>query len=176
MVLSIGRDASLEGSVRAVQALWGPAPLERTALRTDLGQIRRLDLPAVLEMFHPTRHDTCYVALLRLDGDQAVIAGTAGDPVRVPLAEIDRWWTHQAIFLWRDYDLAQSDPTRTAAWAREALGRLGYLGQDPDLPGAVARFQRDAQLAADGVVGNRTVMSLYTRGHYPRPRLSRGAS
>ena len=176
MVLSMGRDASLEGSVRAVQALWGPAPLERTALRTDLGQIRRLDLPAVLEMFHPTRHDTCYVALLRLDGDQAVIAGTAGDPVHVPLAEIDRWWTHQAIFLWRDYDLAQSDPTRTAAWAREALGRLGYLGQDPDLPGAVARFQRDAQLAADGVVGNRTVMSLYTRGHYPRPRLSRGAS
>jgi len=31
-------------------------------------------------------------------------------------------------------------------------------------------------LAADGVVGNRTVMSLYTRGHYPRPRLSGGAS
>ena len=179
LVVSMGHDASLEGSVRMVQALWGQeaqAPLERTALRTDLGQIRRLDLPAVLEMFHPTRHDTCYVALLRLDGDQAVIAGTAGAPVRVPLAEIDRWWTHQAIFLWRDYDLAQSDPTRTAAWAREALGRLGYLGQDPDLPGAVARFQRDAQLAADGVVGNRTVMSLYTRGHYPRPRLSRGAS
>jgi hypothetical protein len=127
-------------------------------------------------MFHPTRHDTCYVALLRLEGDQAVIAGTAGTPLRVPVTEVDRWWTHQAIFLWRDYDLAQSDPARTAAWAREALGRLGYLGQDPDLPGAVARFQRDAQLAADGVVGNRTVMSLYTRGHYPRPRLSGGVS
>lgn len=176
MVLSMGHDASLQGAVRAVQALWGPAPLERTALRTDIGQIRRLDLPAVLEMFHPTRHDTCYVALLRLEGDHAVIAGTAGAPLRVPLAEVDRWWTRQAIFLWRDFDLAQSDPTRTAAWAREALGRLGYLGQDPDLPGAVARFQRDAQLAADGVVGNRTVMSLYTRGHYPRPRLSGGAS
>jgi general secretion pathway protein A len=179
MVVSMAHDASMEGSVRAVQALWGQAgqaPLERTALRTDLGQVRRLDLPAVLEMFHPTRHDTCYVALLRLEGDQAVIMGTAGAPLRVPLAEVDRWWTRQAIFLWRDYDLAQSDPTRTAAWAREALGRLGYLGQDPDLPGAVARFQRDAQLAADGVVGNRTVMSLYTRGHYPRPRLSGGAS
>ena len=179
MVVSMGHDASLDGSVRAVQALWGQegqAPLERTALRADLGQIRRLDLPAVLEMFHPTRHDTCYVALLRLEGEQAVVAGTAGAPVRVPLAEVDRWWTHQAIFLWRDYDLAQSDPTRTAAWAREALGRLGYLGQDPDLPGAVARFQRDAQLAADGVVGNRTVMSLYIRGRYPRPRLSGGAS
>jgi general secretion pathway protein A len=176
MVLALGRDASLEDAYRAVQALWGQAPLERTALRTDLGQVRKLDLPAVLEMFHPTRHDTCYVALLRLEGDQAVIAGAAGEPLRVPVAELDRWWTRQAIFLWRDYDLAQSDPTRTAAWAREALGRLGYLGQDPDLPGAVARFQRDAQLAADGVVGNRTVMSLYTRGPYPRPSLSGGAS
>jgi general secretion pathway protein A len=179
MVVAMGHDASLEGSVRAVQALWGQegqGPLERTTLRTDLGQIRRLDLPAVLEMFHPTRHDTCYVALLHLEGDQAVIAGTAGAALRVPLSEVDRWWTRQAVFLWRDYDLAQSDPNHTAAWAREALGRLGYLGQDPDLPAAVARFQRDAQLAADGVVGNRTVMSLYTRGNYRRPRLSGGAS
>ena len=176
MVLSLGHDASFEGSVRAVQALWGEAPLEQTALRTHLDQLRRLDLPAVLEMFHPGRRDTCYLALLRLEGDQAVIAGTAGAPLRVPVSEVDRWWTRQAIFLWRDYDLAQSDPTRTAAWAREALGRLGYLGQDPDLSGAVARFQRDAQLAADGVVGNRTVMSLYTRGRYPRPRLTGGAS
>jgi len=176
MVLSLGHDASFDGSVRAVQALWGEAPLEKTALRTHLDQLRKLDLPAVLEMFHPARRDTCYLALLRLEGDQAVIAGTAGAPLRVPVSEVDRWWTRQAIFLWRDYDRAQSDPTRTAAWAREALGRLGYLGQDPDLSGAVARFQRDAQLAADGVVGNRTVMSLYTRGRYPRPRLTGGAS
>jgi general secretion pathway protein A len=176
MVLALGHDASFDGAVHAVQALWGDAPLEKTALRTHLDQLRKLDLPAVLEMFHPTRRDTCYVALLRLEGDQAVIAGPSGAPLRVPLSEVDRWWTRQAIFLWRDYDLAQSDPTRTAAWAREALGRLGYLGQDPDLPGAVARFQRDTQLAADGVVGNRTVMSLYTRGRYPRPRLTGGAS
>jgi hypothetical protein len=127
-------------------------------------------------MFHPTRRDTCYVALLRLEGDQAVVAGADGAPLRVPVSELDRWWTRQAIFLWRDFDLARSDPDRTAAWARESLGRLGYLGQDTDLPAAVARFQRDAQLTADGVLGNRTVMSLYTRGRYPRPSLSGGAS
>jgi general secretion pathway protein A len=176
MVLSLGHDASLAGAVREVRALWGPEPLERTALRTHLEQLRRLDLPAVLEMFHPTRRDTCYVALLRLEGDEAVVAGASGAPLRVAVSELDRWWTRQAIFFWRDYDLAQRDPGRTEAWARDALGRLGYLGQDADLTGAVARFQRDAHLAADGVVGNRTVMSLYLRGSYPRPRLSGGTS
>jgi general secretion pathway protein A len=176
VVLSLRHDASLADAVREVQALWGQEPLEKTALRTHLDQVRRLDLPAVLEMFHPTRRDTCYLALLRLEGDQAVVAGADGRPLRVPVSEVDRWWTRQAIFLWRDFDLAQGNPDRTAAWAREALGRLGYLGQDPDLPVAVARFQRDAQLNADGVLGNRTVMSLYTRGPYPRPRLSGGAS
>ena len=127
-------------------------------------------------MFHPTRRDTCYLALLRLEGDQAVVAGADGAPLRVPVSELDRWWTRQAIFLWRDFDLARSDPDHTAAWARESLGRLGYLGQDTDLPAAVARFQRDAQLTADGVLGNRTLMSLYTRGRYPRPSLGGGAS
>jgi general secretion pathway protein A len=176
MVLSLARDASLAGAVRQVRSLWGQDPLERTALRTHLDQVRRLDLPVVLEMFHPTRRDTCYVALLHLEGNEAVVAGADGAPLRVSVSEVDRWWTRQAIFFWRDYDLAQRDPLRTEAWARETLGRLGYLGQDADLPGAVARFQRDAHLAADGVVGNRTVMSLYLRGHYPRPRLSGGTS
>jgi general secretion pathway protein A len=176
VVLSLRHDASLAGAVREIQAVWGQEQLEKTSLRTHLDQVRRLDLPAVLEMFHPTRRDTCYLALLRLEGDQAVVAGADGEPLRVPVSELDRWWTRQAIFLWRDFDLTQRDPDRTAAWAREALGRLGYLGQDPDLPAAVARFQRDAQLTADGVLGNRTVMSLYTRGRYPRPRLSGGTS
>ena len=45
--------------------------LERTALRTHMDQVRRLDLPAVLEMFHPGRADTCYLALLRIEGDHA---------------------------------------------------------------------------------------------------------
>jgi general secretion pathway protein A len=176
VVLSLRHDASLAGAVREIQAVWGQEQLERTALRTHLDQVRRLDMPAVLEMFHPTRRDTCYLALLRLEGDQAVVAGADGATLRVPVSEVDRWWTRQAIFLWRDFDLTQRDPDRTAAWAREALGRLGYLGQDTDLPAAVARFQRDAQLTADGVLGNRTVMSLYTRGPYPRPRHSGGTS
>ena len=56
------------------------------------------------------------------------------------------------------------------------LGRLGYLGQAPDLAGAVVRFQRDAQLLPDGVIGARTLMSLYSRGAHPQPRLMAGGA
>ncbi len=172
IVMALPHEASLQAAVAHVQALWGPPALERTTLRTHMDQVRRLDLPVVLEMFHPARADTCYVALLRIDGDVAVIATGDGPAVRVPLGELDRLWTRQAVFLWRDFDAlgAASDAGRTEAWARDRLSQMGYL-QDSDLPPAVARVQRDTDLAADGRIGARTLMTLYSRGTYPRPRL-----
>ncbi len=177
MLLTLDHGRSLDAAVGQIQALWGPDPLERTPLRTHMDQVRRLNLPVVLEMFHPARRDTCYVALLRLDGDQAEIA-VDGSPLRVPVAEVDRLWTRQAIFLWRDFDALTpaGDPERTNAWVRQALSRLGYASQEPDLALTVARFQQDADLAADGVIGARTLMTLYSRSQYPRPRLTGGAS
>jgi general secretion pathway protein A len=173
VLLSLERDASLGAAVGQVESLWGDGGLERTALRTHMDQVRRFDLPVVLEMFHPARRDTCYLALLRIEGDQAIVSAGAGGPLRVPLAEVDRLWTRQALFLWRDFDaLARNaDTTRTAAWARESLARLGYMGHDLDLPAAVSRFQRDLELSADGVIGARTIMTLYSLGSYRRPRL-----
>ncbi|HLA76477.1 MAG TPA: AAA family ATPase [Vicinamibacteria bacterium] len=178
LVLALDREASLRGASAAVQALWSGEPLERTWLRTNLDQVRLLNLPAVLEMFHPTRRDTCFLALLRLEDSEALVSAEPGAPLRVPVADLDRLWTRQAIFLWRDFDslAAARDPARTEAWTREHLGRLGYLGQAPDLAGAVARFQRDAQLLPDGVVGARTLMSLYSRGTHPQPRLTTGGA
>jgi general secretion pathway protein A len=173
LLLSLERGASYQGAVSQVQALWGRQRLERTPLRTHLGQVRRLNLPVVLEMFHPSRRDTCYVALLRLEGGTAVVSGGSGT-VRVPLAELDRLWTRQALFLWRDFDaLGASEPARAVAWTRDRLAQLGYA--DADLGQAVSAFQRDAELAVDGVVGMRTLMTLYSRGLYARPRLE-GAS
>jgi general secretion pathway protein A len=172
VLLALPHEASMMDAVTRIQTLWGTPALERTALRTHMDQVRRLDLPVVLEMFHPARADTCYLALLHVDGDDAIVAIGNERPQRVPLAEVDRLWTRQAVFLWRDFDALSGagDPGRTEAWARENLSRLGYL-RDADLLSAVTRFQRDADLAADGRIGARTLMTLYSRGSYPRPRL-----
>jgi general secretion pathway protein A len=172
ILLALPHEASMLDAVTRIQTLWGTPALERTTLRTHMDQVRRLDLPVVLEMFHPARADTCYLALLHVDGEEAVVAIGNEPPVRVRLAEVDRLWTRQAVFLWRDFDAlaAAGDPGRTEAWARDHLAHLGYL-RDANLLSAVTRFQRDADLAADGRIGARTLMTLYSRGSYPRPRL-----
>jgi general secretion pathway protein A len=177
LLLALDRDGSYQGALRQVETLWGGGALEQTPLRTHLGQVRRLDLPVVLEMFHPARKDTCYVALLKLEPDAAIVSA-GGPPQRVGVFELDRLWTRQAVFLWRDFESlgAPPDSARAQAWTRDRLSRLGYPGQERDLAGAVARFQRDAELTVDGVIGSRTLMTLYSLGQYPRPRLQGGVS
>jgi len=178
VLLALERDASFRSAIGQVQALWRDDRLERTTLRTHVEQLRRLGLPAVLEMFHPARRDTCYLALLGMDGDTALIGTGSGTPLRVPFKDVDRLWTRQAMFLWKDVDSVASgnDPGRAAAWARNELQRLGYMSADPDLGAAVTHFQRDTQLNADGILGSRTLMALYALGPYPRPRLERSSS
>ncbi len=174
LLLSLPPAGSFETAVAAVQGLWGAGPLERSFVRTHLEQLRRFDVPVVLEMFHPSRRATSYVALLSLGGDVAVVGDGRGGTLSVSLAELDRRWTRQALFLWRDVEATGGghDPVRTAAFVRASLTRLGYEGAVADLTAEVARFQRDTELAADGVIGNQTLMALYSLGLYERPRLS----
>ena len=167
---------SYQAAVRAVGDLWQERPTQRTELRTHLDALRRIDLPVILEMFHPSRPGTSFVALLTIEGGSARVVGADGAARWVSLDELDRLWTHRAEFLWRDYDAvaAAEDPADIAAWVRRSLDRLGYLEEGIDLRTAVTRFQGDAELAPDGLVGERTLMALYARGGYPRPRLSAG--
>ncbi len=173
-LLALPREASLQDATRAVEALWGPGPLEQTWLRTHLQQLRRLQLPAVLEVFHPARRETCYVALLRIDGATAQLSA-GGQPLQVAVDELDRLWTRQALLLWRDHDglVAQGPAAIGAPSTRAALERLGYSPQ-ADLGGAVARFQRELGLTPDGVVGARTLLALYSLDRSDQPRLGGG--
>jgi general secretion pathway protein A len=173
LILSLPKEASREAALARVGALWGGDPLERTSLRTHLDQVRHLDLPVVLEMFHPSRRETCFLALLGLEADRAMVGVGSDPPVRVTATELEGLWTHEAIFLWRDFQgLARPEGrARTEAWAKDTLARLGYAGSEADLGAAVGRFQRDSALIADGVIGSRTLMTLYSLGPYPRPRL-----
>lgn len=178
VLLSLPREASLEGALASVRALWGAGALEQVTLRTHFEQLRRLDTPAVLEMFHPARRDTCFLALLGLESGTAVLSAGSGVPLRAPLSEVDRLWTRQATVLWRDFDGLGGSPAAAlqSPLTRDTLARLGYAAQGGDLAGAVARFQADFDLAPDGVVGNRTLMMLYGLARRGGPRLLGGRS
>jgi general secretion pathway protein A len=175
LLTTLPRGGSRDAAFQRVAALWGASPLERTPLRTHLDQVRRLDFPVVLEVFHPTRRDTAFVALLGLDHDQAEIAVGSEPPLHVSAATLDRFWTRDAVVIWRDVlALGRGEqPARTERFVRESLWQLGF-SPEPSLSEAVGRFQKDVELLPDGRVGNRTLMALYGASAYPRPRLKSG--
>jgi general secretion pathway protein A len=161
--------ASLAQATARISRAWGGASLARTTLRAPLDQIRALDLPAVLEMFHPSRTDTCYLALVGLGKLDAVVSFGSGRDETVPLAQIEAYWMRNAIVAWpEDPALGRYGP-RLDAWARERLMAHGY--DAVDLPEAVRRFQADAGLVSDGLLGPRTRMALYARSSPDHPRL-----
>jgi general secretion pathway protein A len=167
------RVESFRAAVGAVEAAWGGSDLARTTLRTHLGQLRRLDLPVVLEMFHPARRDTCYLALVRLEGETATVVAGSGE-IRAPVEQVDTFWTREAIFPWPESrDLPAGEAAREE-WARDSLARLGYA--DGDARRAVERFQADAGLVVDGLLGPRTRLCLFALSTGTRPRLAAGGT
>jgi general secretion pathway protein A len=175
LISTIPKEPSRRSAVARIQALWGEPNLERTSLRTHLDQVRRLDLPVVLELFHPLRRDTAFVALVGLDEVEAQVVVGDAPPLRVSAVALDRLWTRDAVFLWQDpAGLARyTESPQARAFARAALERLGYSGP-AELPEIVSRFQRDQDLLPDGVIGGRTLMVLCGAGSDPRPRLKAG--
>jgi general secretion pathway protein A len=172
-LLALDHQASYRSARAQIQALWGAGEVSITALQSHMAQIRKLDLPVILEMAHPARPDTCYVALVRLQGDEALVR--FGDStLHASVPELERHWTRLAHFPWRDDSLPASDAAGRDAWARQALARLGY--SEHDLKEATTRFQREADLAPDGTIGSRTLMALFCLSGRQHPSLRQGAS
>jgi hypothetical protein len=166
LLLGLEREASFRAALEDVQALWKGQPLTLTTLDSHLEQIRQLDLPVVLEMAHPARRDTCFLALLRLDEGRAEVATGRSGRLEVDAVEIERHWTRRAFVAWPRAQLVTS-----ADWGREALARLGYALTQPAQD--VARFQERHDLVPDGALGPRTLLVLYSHSERDRPRLHR---
>jgi general secretion pathway protein A len=168
LVRSLPREASFASATARVQAAWGSARLARASLRTSLEQLRAFDLPAALELSHPSRRDTCFAALLGLDDRAARVAIGDEPALEVPLAQLDGLWTKDAVVWWPDR-LQGLAPEAQRGAAQQALAGLG--ASEADFPAAVARFQQQASLVADGRLGPRTRMALFALTARERPRL-----
>ena len=146
--------------------------LQGTELTTHFDQIRQLNLPVVVELFHTSREDTVYAALTALEGDTAVLSFAPDDSVRIPVSLLNRFWVRKAFVFWKEFEGASFTDS---AWVSESLRKLGYLTPESDPPplrSAVGRFQSSNYLVPDRIVGPKTRMALYSRsGRYPVPRL-----
>jgi general secretion pathway protein A len=174
----------LGGGLAAISALEDmPSLAERAALQyseleTDLDQLQAFDLPAVLEVVHPSRENVLFLTLTSLDADSAVVYFAPGDFFRVPKSVLTRFWNGRARMFWRDFDeLESSDIPRRLAWAGARLATLGMLPRESNpTPGelldAVKKLQERVYLQPDGDLGEETRMALYSlSGGYRVPRL-----
>jgi general secretion pathway protein A len=174
----------LGGGLAAISALEDmPSLAERAArqyseLETSLDQLQAFDLPAVLEVHHPSRDTVLFLTLTGLDSDSAVVYFAPGDFFRVPKSVLSQFWNGRARLFWRDFDeLESSDIPRRLAWAGARLATLGILPREseptPDeLLDAVKKLQERVLLQPDGDLGHETRMALYSlSGGYRVPRL-----
>src|SRR5262245_46543111 len=162
-----------------------PAALECLTVVGTWRKVRRLDLPAALELVGPEGQRR-YAVLTALTESDATLR--LGDHVvTAPLGEVEAFWDGTFVALWRPppgplpVRLGASGPATD--WLRERLARVDGAGQslehgqpyDQRLWQRVVAFQQARSLEPDGVVGRETAILLQVAERPPgMPRLSTG--
>ncbi len=140
--------------------------------RADWQELRRYNRPAVLQLKSP-QGDKRQILLKSLTGETATLE-VAGQPLEIPLPQLQSWWTGDYLMFWRPQtSLAFIGPGSSGEpviWLRRRLalaeGQEPPAEQDistvfdPALAERVRNFQRAHDLQADGVVGQRTMALL----------------
>jgi general secretion pathway protein A len=144
--------------------------LECLAARGSFGQLRLYNHPAIL-MLSDAAGSSHQVVLTALDDQHARL--DLGGPHAVGLGELSRYWLGDFVMLWRP----ASSPVRPLSagmrgaevrWLRQSLERLAHGESsapvsdvfDAELTGLVRDFQRQHQLAVDGIAGRETQIAL----------------
>ena len=183
--LSVGDDA--DAAFASVYSRWrmeyrrGPAGptcemgrstgLECLSMVGSWNKLRRLDLPAILELDVPTagKYRVPLVAL----GEETATLELGGRDYALPLREIDRFWDGDFLLLWKaarvgSRMISPGMRGKDVGWLRGRLDELqGRMGKAPD-PGVydealkrrVQNFQRSRSLIPDGLVGGETLAQL----------------
>jgi general secretion pathway protein A len=161
--------------------------LQCVSERGSFGQLHLYNRPAILVLSDSTGA-THQVVLTALGDDQAHVE--LGGNQTVGLGELSRYWLGDFVMLWRP----ASSPVKALTagmrgaevrWLRQSLQRLhGQAADaaasdlfDAELTGWVRDFQRQHQLAVDGIAGVRTQIALASAvGGADSPILSAGDS
>ena len=133
--------------------------------------LRRLDLPAILELTTPDgrKHS---VVLASLDGDRAALQ-IGERRVTLAASEVERFWDGPFVVIWKSpvtgpVPLQPGMLGRDVVWLRQRLGALdsqpitakANQTYDEDLKRKVAVFQQGEALIPDGIAGEETLVRL----------------
>lgn len=147
------------------------AGLKALRIKGRLNDLRKLDLPAILEISRPEIGDSGFLAILALADDDIVLSNNDSS-FATHSNELTALWNGVAHILWKDvYHFEGMIPTSSPAEAIIALKmHLKTLGfpitrinttYDPATRRAIKSVQAHHGLTADGMVGPLTKIVLY---------------
>jgi general secretion pathway protein A len=139
----------------------------------DFNLIRRLNLPAIMQMRVPENQAPAYVTLAGIEGDKIIIkGGEPGDLVEVPASAVQPYWSGVAYILWKNFhDYAGTIPYNASKDSVLALKMhlrdIGYEAieltpvYDIETQKAIEQIQAKYEIPVDGFVGPLTKIALY---------------
>jgi len=148
----------------------------------DLTSIREINSPTVLQVYNNDGKEA-FVALSRLDDDIAVLISGSTE-FSISVETLKRHWYGEYSLLWKtppyySDPLQVGDSGPVVQWLDQQLARLLPEAQatirdnyTEVMAKRVAEFQRSVGLAADGIAGPLTFISLNTALGYKVPRLT----
>jgi general secretion pathway protein A len=146
------------------------AHLECLAERGSFGQLRLYNHPAIL-MLSDAGGSSHQVVITALDDEHARL--DLGGAHAVGLGELSHFWLGDFVMLWRPAgspvkSLSAGMRGAEVRWLRQSLEQLAHVESsapvsdvfDAELTGLVRDFQRQHQLAVDGIAGPQTQIAL----------------
>ncbi len=152
----------------------------------NLGALLRIDYPAALELTLPGIPGKRFLSLVGIEDEQLVIDPSIAGRRSLSFGEIEKYWSGQALFLWRDplNLLKSATPGSKGDQIKQLQGLLKEAGAynkpltgvyNADTHSAVMQFQSSTGIEQDGIVGGQTLMLLYRSvDRFRVPRLTAG--
>ena len=142
-------------------------------LETNLDLLKRLNLPAILELYPRGSEEPGYLTLSQIKGDMYIFGSPDGhEPIVSAPAEINLYWSGIAYVPWKNYlsiwGIIPSNATKDSIITlKMLLHELGYggmaLNDEYDEPTrlAIEEIQAKYGVPVDGFVGPLTKIILY---------------
>lgn len=135
-------------------------------------QLKRLNLPAILEIYPPMSVSPAYLALIRIKDDELVFQSDPKDAaVRVNANQLEGIWNGTAYIVWKNFlgitgTIPRDAPPESVISLKMMLRDMGHAvdiqpGYGPVTRNIVGEIQKKYGLRPDGSVGPMTKIVLY---------------
>jgi general secretion pathway protein A len=139
----------------------------------DLGLVKKLNLPAILEFYLPEGLSPRYLTLSKMDdGAVTLLGGDDKDVIGTKQNEVESYWRGTAYILWKHFNdyrgtIPLDAPKDSIITLKILMKEIGYKEiemspfYDDQTKEAVKEIQRKHGLVDDGIVGPLTKIAIY---------------